>query len=380
MSAEKASKLEPIIKADSSNITTWNHHLKDNVLRLGLTRIMSPDEAVRTAGRLDLNDYSPDSESPAGYIDIEAFQQVQYARFQGNSAAMIAKREWVDEHLEQMFTTAVSRAKTLKHNVMLLGQWIVSSVHPDHATAIFGTHSFTQVYERARAIQSRFQSSDRHGVIYCINKLMTVKMKDETVVGAHTFTDDVSSLMLRLKGHLREGGLDVLTVMEIMVLIEGLPKSGPFALFALACSTDETLTATQFIERLHRQAERLAREQTSRRVSEELKTEDADTGVANSVGGGGGQVIPDKPASKVKPPPTYWNGQQSKTTYQSVHWEDEGELEEDSQTQERGHNTGRGRGRGQGRGYRRSNQRQGGKTAKATLKLTDEEEESSFIF
>jgi len=380
MSADKATKLEPIIKADSYNITSWNHHLKDNVLRLGLSKIMSPEEAVRTAGALELNDYSPDVDSPAGYIDIEAFQQVQYARFQGNSAAMIAKREWVDEHLEQMFTTAVSRAKTLKHNVMLLGQWIVSSVHPDHATAIFGTHSFTQVYERARAIQSRFQSSDRHGVIYCINKLMTVKMKDETVVGAHTFTDDVSSLMLRLKGHLREGGLDVLTVMEIMVLIEGLPKSGPFALFALACSTDETLTATQFIERLHRQAERLAREQTSRRVSEELKTEDADTGVANSVGGGGGQVTPDTPANKVKPPSNYWNGQQSKTTYQSVHWEDEGELEEDSQTQERGHNNGRGRGRGQGRGYRRSNQRQGGKTAKATLKLTDEEEESSFIF
>jgi len=34
-------------------------------------------------------------------------------------------------------------------------------------------------------------------------------MKEETVVGAHAFTDDVSSLMLRLKGHLREGGLDV---------------------------------------------------------------------------------------------------------------------------------------------------------------------------
>ena len=341
MSADKATKLEPIIKADSSNITSWNHHLKDNVLRLGLSKIMSPEEAVRTAGALELNDYSPDVDSPAGYIDIEAFQQVQYARFPGNSAAMVTKRQWVDDHLEQMFNTAVSRAKTLKHNVMLLGQWIVSSVHPDHATAIFGTYSFTQVYERARAIQSRFQSSDRHGVIYCINKLMTVKMKDETVVGAHTFTDDVSSLMLRLKGHLREGGLDVLTVMEIMVLIEGLPKSGPFALFALACSTDETLTATQFIERLHRQAERLAREQTSRRVSEE-KTEDADTGVANSVEGGGGQVNPEQPASKAKLPPTYWNGQRSKASYQSVHWEDEGELEEDSQTRERGHNTGRG--------------------------------------
>ena len=266
---------------------------------------------------------------------------------------------------------------------MLLGQWIVSSVHPDHATAIFGTYSFTQVYERARAIQLRYQSSDRHGVIYCINRLMTVKMKDETVVDAHIFTDEVSSLLLRLKGHLREGGLDVLTVMEIMVLIEGLPKSCPFALFALACSTDESLTATQFIERLHRQSERLAREQLSIRVSEE-KTEDGDTGVANSVGGGGGQVNPDQPACKVKPPSTYWNGQQSKATYQSAHWEDERELESDSQTQERGHNTGRGRGRSQGRsqgrGYRRKDQRLGGRSAKATLKLNDEEEERSFFF
>ena len=125
MSADKTNKLEPIIRADSHNITTWNHHLKDNVLRLGLSRIMSPDEAVRIAGALDLNDFSPDAESPAGYIDIEAFQAAQYARFPGNSAANVAKRQWVDDHLEQMFNTAVSRAKTLKHNVMLLGQWIV---------------------------------------------------------------------------------------------------------------------------------------------------------------------------------------------------------------------------------------------------------------
>ena len=63
MSADKTNKLEPIIKADSSNITSWNHHLKDKVLRLGLTRIMSSDEAVRITGALDLNDFSPDAES-----------------------------------------------------------------------------------------------------------------------------------------------------------------------------------------------------------------------------------------------------------------------------------------------------------------------------
>ena len=103
-----------------------------------------------------------------------------------------------------MFNTAVSRAKTLKHNLMPLGQWIVSSVDPDHATAIFGTYTFTQVYERARAIQLCFQSSDRHGVIHCINKLMTAKMKDETVAGADVFTDEISALMQRLKSQPEE--------------------------------------------------------------------------------------------------------------------------------------------------------------------------------
>ena len=82
--------MEPIICADSHNITTWNHYLKDNVLRLGLNKIMSPEEAVRTAGALELNDFSPDAESPAGYIDIEAFQAAQYVKFPGNSAANVA--------------------------------------------------------------------------------------------------------------------------------------------------------------------------------------------------------------------------------------------------------------------------------------------------
>ena len=120
MSADKTNKLEPIIRADSHNITTWNQHLKDNVLMLGLNKFMSPEEAVRTAGALELNDYSPDADSPLGYIDIEAFQQVQYARFPGDSAAHVAKREWVDEHFDQMFNLAVGRAKTLKQNVLNL--------------------------------------------------------------------------------------------------------------------------------------------------------------------------------------------------------------------------------------------------------------------
>ena len=113
---------------------------------------------------------------------------------------------------------------------------------------------------------------------------MTTKMTAETVAGAHAFTDEISALMQRLKGHLRDGRLDVLTVMEIMLLIGGLPKTGPFALFALACSTDETLTAALFVERLYRQSERLAREVIISDSSTDVTDED-------SVKGGGGHAV-----------------------------------------------------------------------------------------
>ena len=38
---------------------------------------MSSNEAIRAAGALDLNGFSPDADSPAGYIDIESFQAAQ---------------------------------------------------------------------------------------------------------------------------------------------------------------------------------------------------------------------------------------------------------------------------------------------------------------
>ena len=69
-------------------------------------------------------------------------------------------------------------------------------------------------------------------------------------------------------------------------------------------------------------------------------------------------------------------------TYQSVHWEDEGEVETDSQTQERGHNTDRGRGRGRGppRGYRRNNRQHRRSSAYAVKDRYVDNEEMGFIF
>ena len=99
-----------------------------------------------------------------------------------------------------------------------------------------------------------------------------------------------------------------------MVLIGGLPKSGPFALFALACSTDESLTAAHFVERLHRQSERLAREI----VSPDPMTDDANTdgSHAASVKGGGDKS---ELQEKERPRQPYWQGQQSRQTHISAH-------------------------------------------------------------
>ena len=185
-------------------------------------------------------------------------------------------------------------------------------------------------------------------------------MSAETVADAHAFTDEISALMQRLKGHLRDGRLDVLTVMEIMELIGGLPKTGPFALFGLACSTDETLTAALFVERLHRQSERLAREV----INSDSSTDDTDE---DTVKGGGGHAASVKKGGshkelkeKERPREPYWQGQQGRPTHQPANIPYRDPNKDDCDETEdlkhsRGNDKGRGRGRGQGRGYKRSN-------------------------
>ena len=59
MSAEKASNLEPIIEADSDNYL-------ESPFKRQCPQTWIKYEAVRTAGALNLKDFSPDAESPAG--------------------------------------------------------------------------------------------------------------------------------------------------------------------------------------------------------------------------------------------------------------------------------------------------------------------------
>ena len=76
----------------------------------------------------------------------------------------------------------------------------------------------------ARAIQLRYQSSDRHGLIHC-QQINESKNDEKKVSGAYVFTGEISSLMQRLEDRLRDGSrLDALNVMEIMV---GCQRDGP---------------------------------------------------------------------------------------------------------------------------------------------------------
>ncbi len=74
-------------------------------------------------------------------------------------------------------------------------------------------------------------------------------MAKETQTGSHVFMDQIRSWMLRLRTHLTAGGLDLVSVLEIMVLINGLPKQGGWSVLAMSLSSDETLTFESMCEK-----------------------------------------------------------------------------------------------------------------------------------
>jgi len=126
--------------------------------------------------------------------------------------------------------------------------------------------------------------------------------------------------MLRLRTYLAAGNLSLAEVLEIMVLIQGLPKHGGWPVLAMSLSTDETLSFSVMCERLQQQADRLAADKSSKNPN--TTTTQAVTTVGNakatlgggaggssgSGGSGGGKV------NKQRTP--YWQGQQAKSTYQ----------------------------------------------------------------
>jgi len=79
-------------------------------------------------------------------------------------------------------------------------------------------------------------------------------MTPESQAAAHTFIDKIKSLMLRIRTHLRDGDLDLVQVIEIMVLINGLSNKDGWPVLAMALSTDETLSFEVMCERILQQA------------------------------------------------------------------------------------------------------------------------------
>ena len=79
----------------------------------------------------------------------------------------MAKRAFVDSHLDKLFSAAVQRSQEVRNNVLSLAQWLVSSVTTENLLPIFGNLRYDDLYGRIRAIRTRFRTSNRHGIIVC---------------------------------------------------------------------------------------------------------------------------------------------------------------------------------------------------------------------
>ena len=314
----KQQELKPTIIASLANISDWEQVFNGLVIRLSLSDFLSEDENVRDAAALTMVDPSiPPANAGANWISIEAFQIGLHGKFPGQGQIAIAKRAFVDSHLDKLFTAAVQRSVEVKGNVLSIAQWLVNSVTTENLLPIFGTLRYDDIYGRKKAITTRFRVSNRHGVILCLTKLLELKMVKDTQQGCHAFMDQIRSYMLRLRTHLAAGGLDLVSVLEIMVLIQGLPKYGGWPVFAMSLSTDETLSFDTMCERLQQQADRLSSDKSARTPQPGNNSNNNGTAKSVSGGGSGGSAGNGggKPSGPYKPK-TYWNGQNSKSTYQ----------------------------------------------------------------
>ena len=146
-------------------------------------------------------------------------------------------------------------------------------------------------------------------------------------------------------------------------------------MFALACSTYENLTALRFIERLHRQSERLAREIVS---PEPPTADDADIdgSYAASVHGGGGEVEGGEVEhqEKDRPRTPYWQGQQSRPTHVPCNPPNEDEYDEIEDSK---YNRSRGKGC---RDKRNNRQHRRVNSANSVRQIYNDNEEVGFVF
>ena len=91
--------------------------------------------------------------------------------------------EYHDRAIGLIQRRGVQRSQEVRNNVMSLAQWLASSVTTENLLPIFGTLRYDDLYGRIRAIRTRFRTSNRHGVILCVTKLLELKVvKDLNLV------------------------------------------------------------------------------------------------------------------------------------------------------------------------------------------------------
>ena len=285
-----------------------------------------------------------------------------------------AEKKFLEDTYKEQYAEVVRHSKETNSNILLLAQWITTSVSPENPLPIFGSLPFNDLYGRVRAIRLRYQTSNRHGVITSLSKLLEVKMTSESQVSAHAFIDRIKLLMLSIRTHLRYGDLDLVQVIEIMVLINGLSNKDGWPVLAMALSTDEDLSFEVMCERILQQAERLS-------VSNSRGRSEA----SPSVEGGAGKEAAKSVAGSKKPPKAsteggsgqsdkfrpYWHGQHTKSTHQpSVHFEETDRQSPTVHQNSRGPgnspdgpphqkpNKGKGKWKGKGKGHGKSAQGQ----------------------
>ena len=274
--------------ASAQNMADWNHLLNDHASSLGLSRHLDPDPAVRAADAADAVEWSmrpPDA--PANWNGLRAFKEAELAKTnQEDRGAAQAERKLLEETYKEQYAAILHHSREGNSNILLLAQWITNSVSPENLLPIFGYLQFTNLCGRVRAIRLRYQTSNRHGVITSLSKLLEVKMASESQASAHAFTGKIKSLMLRIITHLRDGDLDLVQVIEIMVLLNGLSYKDGWPVLAMALSTDETLSFEVMRERILQQAERLSSNGRGRSEASSAFGAGAGKAAAKSVTGG----------------------------------------------------------------------------------------------
>ena len=142
-------ELKPII----SNISDWEQVFNGPITRLSLSDFVDESQEVREAAALTMVDPSvPPQGAPATWISIEVFQIGLHGKFPGMGQQAIAKRNFVDDHLDKLFTAAVQRSIEVKGNVLALAPWLVNSVTMENLLPIYGNLRYDDFYGRKKVI------------------------------------------------------------------------------------------------------------------------------------------------------------------------------------------------------------------------------------